>query len=1006
MADFSVNDRRASRRPNLIVGQSVSEAKEIVRRQGGRLPNEGAVYPAVGDTNPLARFSPQNGDATLHEMRMNRRIARRKQAAGMGQADLSFATMRPRDPMFYWRQNNIPWDVNKDDELVKIRNFCRILYLTHPIIASCIDIFTKFPIQGMELDCKDEQLTDFYGTLFFDELDYKRYLIDVGREYWLTGEAWPLGAFNETLGVWEDDELLNPDDVRVEKSALLKDPRYLIALPESLRQVLTTQAPRWEYEALTKMYPELVNYARQDARMPVSNMLLKQLKFTGDTFHNRGIPILMRAFRAIVQEEKLNAAMDAIADRLYTPLILAKLGASATDLGTTQPWIPTAGDLDAFEEALDAAFAADFRVLTHHFGIDMAPVFGRENVPDMTADFDRLEDRILMTFGLSRTMLQGADCLAGDTVVSVRRAGKTFPMTIEKLARRCAGLPMPGREWDPEIPTYIARADGEFVRLGALSTAWFSGVKEVFELTTESGRSIRASAKHPFLTPSGEFVQLGDLQVGDEVQVNIGRRQGTGNHKRNHYRQVKVRFHPYQSSDGKSGKFKIPVHRAVMEAALNQVSYQEFLHVMRTDEIRAKEFFYIDPTEFVVHHEDENHLNNDLSNLSLMKRRDHYAHHGGEHMGQVLERIGSEKIVSIVSRGQQPTFDLGMADDPHNFLANDFVVHNSGETYAADALNRDIVSQLLTSYQDLLRELYRDRALIVAEAQEHFDYDVRNGQRYVKMEEVLEVDPESGEATIVEQPALLIPDLKFDTMNLRDQQVERDFQEQLNATGVPVPYRARLAGTAIGSLEDAIEERRSEQVALAIAEQETRREIFVALRDKGLPIPEDLSADFQARAQTPGQGVPNGTAGDMPVDTLGMNPVPTPALAPTEEDLAQDGTDDQMAQNPALGTPPGAVVLMPQNGQRPPESDEQRAGMPKPANARYANYRVNQMPLIVAEHYEAPDNSQEVNGNGEPIFEHYRPTGRFGNPKHVGMRRYAQVRQVIDEKPPEEEKSA
>lgn len=1005
MADFKFTDRRGSRSAGLIVGQSVSEAKAIVRRQGGRLPNEGITYQGPGDTNPLAKFAPQGDDAILAEMRHNRRAGIRKRgfSQGLGNSDVTFATGRPRDPMFYWRQNNIPWDVTKDDELRKIRNFCRILYLTHPVVASCIDIFTKFPIQGIELDCKDEQLTEFYSTLFFDELDYKRYLVDVGREYWLTGEAWPLGSFNDTLGVWEDDELLNPDDIRVEKSPLLKDPRFLISLPESLRQVLINRAPRWEYEALMQMYPELASYASQDAQMPVSNMLLKQLKFTGDTFHTRGIPILMRAFRAIVQEEKLNAAMDAIADRLYTPLILVKLGASATDLGTTQPWIPTAADLDQFEDALDAAFAADFRVLTHHFGIDMAPVFGRENFPDMTSDFDRLEDRILMTFGLSRTMLQGADCLTGDTEINVRRAGKTFRMTIKDLAARFNGLDahLPGRRWRVDIPAYIAYAQDGVIRQGLLDAAWYSGVKEVFELTTESGRSITASAKHPFLTPSGEFVQLGDLHVGDFVQVNVGRRDGSARKGRNHYRQAKVRFHPFQVSDGASGRHKVPIHRLVMEAALNGLEYIEFLQIVRQDEIRAKELYFIDPQQFTVHHKDENHLNNDLSNLALMQRTEHYQHH--DQSAHVLEQVGSERIASIIFRGEQDTYDLGMATDPHNFLANGFVVHNSGETYAADALNRDVVTQLLTSYQDLLREMYRDRALIVAEAQEHFDYDVRGGQRYVKMEEVLEVDPESGEQRIVQQPALLIPDLKFDTMNLRDQQVERDFVEQLNVSGLPIPHRARLAGTGL-TLDDMIEERKTEQVALALAEQETRQQTYQALRDANLPIPDDLAQDFRPKAQTPGQGVQPG-AGDMPLPALGQTPVPLPALAPTPDDLAADGEDDQAMPNPDQGTPPGAVVLMPQNGQRPPESDEQRQGMPKPAGLqRYANYQPGQMREVVAEHFQPPDNSLEVNENNEPILENYRPTGRFGGPKHVGMRRHVRPSNVGEGR--EEERSA
>jgi hypothetical protein len=56
--------------------------------------------------------------------------------------------------------------------------------------------------------------------------------------------------------------------------------------------------------------------------------------------------------------------------------------------------------MDEFNAALDAALAADFRALTYHWAIDMQPVFGRENVPDLSNDFDRIVERILMVFGL------------------------------------------------------------------------------------------------------------------------------------------------------------------------------------------------------------------------------------------------------------------------------------------------------------------------------------------------------------------------------------------------------------------------------------------------------------------------------------------------------------------------------------------------------------------------------------------------------------------------------
>lgn len=1031
---FRVVNKRTRRTSEIVTGQTVQQAKEFRDRalKDGRLPREGVVMPAVGDTSPFAQFSRHaNQDEALDEMRRNRRVAMRKQGAGggmvagSGSAAVSMATGRPRDPMFYWRQNNLPYDVTRDEELKKIRAFCntpdapiwmgdysfkpigevqpgdevmgwvyntgpggqqrkrlvrsrvvatkrrmapevvrvtmesgrvirctpdhlwanpnfaptqqpvvdrrirkstgepanltrtwrqpeyksaqvgsqlvhvidptepltnekdrltaawlsgvydgegcgneiaqseahnpgvcqrikdsldaldlpwtaqhdrifirkagqgyrrgaqqdlvnflnwtdpvrrvtnandkailrrpgggkdrvvsiesegpgevismetetgnyvawgyaskncRILYLTHPLIPSCIDIFTKYPLQGAAFKCKDEQLVDFHSSLFFDQLDYRKYLPDVGREYWLTGEAWPMGSFNEELGVWDDDELLNPDDVEVEKSPFLKEPRFLIRLPESLRRVLRERAPRWEYQALVRDYPELINYVSEDALMPVSNMLLKQIRFKADTFHKRGIPILMRGFRTVVQEEMLNAAMDAIADRLYTPLILTKLGASATDLGTDKPWVPTAGDLMDFDEALDAALAADFRTLTHHFAVSMESVFGRENMPDLSADFDRIDERLLMVFGMSKTMISGAA---------------------------------------------------------------------------------------------------------------------------------------------------------------------------------------------------------------------------------------------------------------------------SGETYAADGLNKDVVTQLLTDYQGEMQDFVRDRTLIVAEAQEHYDYDERGGQRYVKMEEILVIDEETQESRIEQQPALLVPELTFDTMSLADEEGERNFLEVLADKGVPIPIRRRLMGMGV-DFEEMIEQRRNEQVQLALAEQETRKDIYIALRDQNLPIPEDLVTDFRPIARTPGNG-PVSSAGDMAIPSLGQDPMANPALAPTPEDLADD-EDEQMAEGPMQQTGPGDnVILMPNaqqpGDQRPPESDEQRGAMPKPAKriAKAAEFKrrtgVLYMRQIIAERHVPVDNSIEDaeiehEDGSKTVVKHpenYRPSGKFGDPRVVGMRQHVEIPEAARWKPESDGASA
>lgn len=692
------------------------DEKPIGGRPGG-FANESAVLAALS----LGREGPEEDREVLSEMRKNRRVNSRRTAAGTGGASLTFATGRPQDPMFYWRQSNLPFEYDKPDELKKIRGYCRLIYLTHPVIASAIDVFSKFPLAEMEISCKDSQLTDFYTTLFFDQLNYEDFLIDVGREFWTAGEAWPLGSFNETLGVWEDDELINPDDVEVFRSPFLKEPRFEMRLPESLRTIIERREPKWEFDALMRGYPELKNFIGPEARMPVSNVLLKQLKFKADTFSSRGLPILMRGFRAVMQEEMLNAAQDAIASRLYTPLILAKLGASASDLGTSQPWIPTDDDLANFEEALDAALSGDFRVLTHHFATEMSTVFGRESMPNMDADFDRLTDRQLQVFGMSRTMLTGA--------------------------------------------------------------------------------------------------------------------------------------------------------------------------------------------------------------------------------------------------GQ-------------------------GETYAADAINLDIVSQLLSSYQRNLKRFFHERAAVVAEAQEHYDYEERGGKRYPIMEEVLEVDEETGEQRIVEQPKLLVPDLHMATMTMKAESDQRQFYEALRASGVPISMKSRLINVPL-DLKDEIQQVQDEQVEQAVAAQETRRATFIALDAAGLPIPEDLEADFRPKASTSSAPAADQTAAqEAPIPTIGTTePASTEALSPTPAEVAQ------IPGNPIVNDQAPKVTPLPINRAlertRPPQSDEMRAGMPKPA-ARVDPYRLRTVAeRTVGEGEDERIVREESWTEVEELDSPEGPNRLLSGPRHIGARRYA-----------------
>lgn len=100
--------------------------------------------------------------------------------------------------------------------------------------------------------------------------------------------------------------------------------------------------------------------------------------------------------------------------------------------------------------------------------------------------------------------LRESGCLTGDTLIKNAETGQLH--TIKELATR-----------KKQTPIKIFAVDKE-LKLGVhkLTKAFYSGRKKVYELKTASGRSIKASANHPFLKLEG-WTSLDQLKIGDRI---------------------------------------------------------------------------------------------------------------------------------------------------------------------------------------------------------------------------------------------------------------------------------------------------------------------------------------------------------------------------------------------------------------------------------------------------------------------------------------------------------
>jgi replicative DNA helicase len=101
--------------------------------------------------------------------------------------------------------------------------------------------------------------------------------------------------------------------------------------------------------------------------------------------------------------------------------------------------------------------------------------------------------------------LRESGCLTSDT--RVLRADTNAEVTLGELVA----------SGERNIPVWTVNADYKLVR-GTMTHAFPSGTKDVFRLRLASGREVKASANHPFLTLDG-WRRLDELAVGDRIAV-------------------------------------------------------------------------------------------------------------------------------------------------------------------------------------------------------------------------------------------------------------------------------------------------------------------------------------------------------------------------------------------------------------------------------------------------------------------------------------------------------
>lgn len=219
------------------------------------------------------------------------------------------------------------------------------------------------------------------------------------------------------------------------------------------------------------------------------------------------------------------------------------------------------------------------------------------------------------------------------------------------------------------------------------------GAKKCYEVKTESGKTIVCTDEHKFLAEGGKYTELRNLRVNDLVYVHNNVRTKKGKINRPKYETVVVKYHPFGPkklvrANGYKGekkycyeRYQLGKHILVYESYLNGYTFDEYVNILNS---KSKDFVrklkFVNSKVYDVHHIDFDSTNNAVSNLQLIEKKEHNRLHSLAKIENLSYRVVLDKITSVEEAGERVTYDIKCYAPYNNYIANDFVTHNSGKT--------------------------------------------------------------------------------------------------------------------------------------------------------------------------------------------------------------------------------------------------------------------------------------------------------------------------------------
>jgi DNA-directed DNA polymerase III PolC len=283
-------------------------------------------------------------------------------------------------------------------------------------------------------------------------------------------------------------------------------------------------------------------------------------------------------------------------------------------------------------------------------------------------------------------------CISGDTVV-IRSSGNQHQpaeVTTRDLHQAWHSSTPWGKKLRSQGLEVLQMSEDGRVRPAECTGIHFQGVREVFEITTQSGRKIKVTGNHEMLLADGHHERVDRINVGDEL-VAMGEREG---YVKKGHQTDRARGQSYGGKgfpDGLNNPAFMDGRHVAFEDGKRVVATRAEEKCECCGVVKGKkhdlEFAHLKSFEdcgfdYAVYHSPQN--------MELLCNSDHkrfdYAKGERKVRWSKGRPVFNDPIVSIERLGKEGVYDLEMDTPDHNFIANGLVSHNSHSAcYAVQA---------------------------------------------------------------------------------------------------------------------------------------------------------------------------------------------------------------------------------------------------------------------------------------------------------------------------------